>query len=517
MAPAPPLEPTGRASRSSAIWTPALTRNSGQNGRTTASTPGPIAWPAPSSTSAAADAAWTALSATATSTSPTPPAASSGGRSSRRHSGSCANSDRRSSAPSSATHARRDGARGNALLHLSPAVGMPAMGLCGSKGAVRTAKHVLLSRAIWSTDTQREHKCNAPCLSFTWRYNVVIFGQCLEDVEFPNLLVGEMARMCRTGDSVVVSAPRHWDYHPHRLDRWHIMPHGMEATFRLARLQALAACRESFDCRRITSQPVFWRLLSRMILRVIIVPLCSALFGRGTAMTFLLGTYSGSSVVLTVDGMCLRRWQNRDPTVIDNYQKIYPIRGLPVAVCQHGQNLWGLTGHFNDIEAYDVLRQVVVKCRDEIIGLRVNGIAGIFQRELGPIIESTIQTEPEHNPVGLWVVGFGKGENKPEAYELFWPDKPYPVRMYDVMSGGSGNQFIERRLHQEGGDLRPKNLKTKNITYMAGCHEKIYRAAIDAQGAADPPEIGGHKHRLGISKKGCFWLIEPATSPPIEL
>jgi len=234
-------------------------------------------------------------------------------------------------------------------------------------------------------------------------------------------------------------------------------------------------------------------------------------------MTLLLGTHSSSNVVLTADGMCLRRWQNRRLTIIDDYQKIYPIRNLPVAICQHGQNLWALEGHFRDMETYEVLHRIVDKFRDDLAVLHLNGIADLLLRAIDPIARSTIRMIPGHNLIGLWIVGFGRGANKPEAYELFWPDKPCPIKMYDVMSAGSGDQFIKRRLHQEEGDLRPKRLKTKSIAYMAGCHDKIYRAALDSQGSVDPPKIGGHKHRLAISKKKWFWIISPASAPSIEL
>jgi hypothetical protein len=241
------------------------------------------------------------------------------------------------------------------------------------------------------------------------------------------------------------------------------------------------------------------------------------LFGGGIVMTLLLGTYSSSSVVLTADGICLRRWQNRELTVIDDYQKIFPLKGHPLAICQHGQNLLSSTG-FIDREAYEVLRDVLNAHRDEIPTLSVCDLAGLVRRELEEIALHTINAIHDKKPtIGLWIVGFGRGTVKPQAWEVFWPDRPEPTQMEDIMSGGSGNLLIESRVHMQGGDLRPKSLKTKNVAYMASCHDKIYRAALDAQGPVDPPEIGGHKHRLAISKKKYFWIISPASVPPIEL
>jgi len=54
------------------------------------------------------------------------------------------------------------------LFHLSAAVGAPAVGLFGSTSAVQTAKHYPQHKVIWPKDAPREHKCNAPCMSFQW-------------------------------------------------------------------------------------------------------------------------------------------------------------------------------------------------------------------------------------------------------------------------------------------------------------------------------------------------------------
>lgn len=234
-------------------------------------------------------------------------------------------------------------------------------------------------------------------------------------------------------------------------------------------------------------------------------------------MTLLLGTYSSSSVVLTADGICLRRWQNRKLNVINDYQKIFPLSGHPLALCQHGQNLLSSTD-FTDREVYEVLGDVLDAHRDQISSLSVCGLADLIRKELGQIALHTINVLPDERPtIGLWVVGFGRGMAKPQAWEVFWPDRPVPTQMGDIMSGGSGNLLIKSRVHEKGGDLRPKSLKTKNVAYMAGYHDKIYRVVLDTQSMADPPEVGGHKHRLAISKNKCFWIIPPVSTPPIEL
>ena len=79
-------------------------------------------------------------------------------------------------------------------------------------------------------------------------YDLVISGQCLEHVELPHLLVCEMARMCRPGGWLIVTAPWQWHYHPHPLDCWRILPHGMEALFRFASLEVFEAYLKATEC-----------------------------------------------------------------------------------------------------------------------------------------------------------------------------------------------------------------------------------------------------------------------------
>ena len=86
-------------------------------------------------------------------------------------------------------------------------------------------------------------------------YGLVISGQCLEHVEFPHLLVCEIARMCRPGGWVIVTAPWQWHYHPHPLDCWRILPHGMEAMSRLARLEVVETYLKATDCWGVARRP----------------------------------------------------------------------------------------------------------------------------------------------------------------------------------------------------------------------------------------------------------------------
>ena len=79
-------------------------------------------------------------------------------------------------------------------------------------------------------------------------YDLIISGQCLEHVEFPHLLVQEVARMCRPSGWLIVTAPWQWHYHPHPLDCWRILPHGMDALFRFASLDVVETYLKATEC-----------------------------------------------------------------------------------------------------------------------------------------------------------------------------------------------------------------------------------------------------------------------------
>ena len=79
-------------------------------------------------------------------------------------------------------------------------------------------------------------------------YDLVLSGQCLEHVELPHRLVCEMARMCRPGGWLIVTAPWQWHYHPHPIDCWRILPDGMRALIRSSGLEPLEAYTRDNDC-----------------------------------------------------------------------------------------------------------------------------------------------------------------------------------------------------------------------------------------------------------------------------
>ena len=57
-------------------------------------------------------------------------------------------------------------------------------------------------------------------------YDAVISGQCLEHVQYPWLLVQEMARVCKAGGLLILTVPWNQQIHRYPLDCWRILPDG---------------------------------------------------------------------------------------------------------------------------------------------------------------------------------------------------------------------------------------------------------------------------------------------------
>ena len=62
-------------------------------------------------------------------------------------------------------------------------------------------------------------------------FDIVISGSVMEHVEAIWRWVPELARLVRPGGMLAIITHTHWDYHPHPVDCWRIMPDGMRYLF----------------------------------------------------------------------------------------------------------------------------------------------------------------------------------------------------------------------------------------------------------------------------------------------
>lgn len=59
-------------------------------------------------------------------------------------------------------------------------------------------------------------------------FDLVISGSTMEHVEDIFLWFDEVVRMAAPGATIVIATHTSWDYHPHPVDCWRIMPDGMK-------------------------------------------------------------------------------------------------------------------------------------------------------------------------------------------------------------------------------------------------------------------------------------------------
>jgi SAM-dependent methyltransferase len=81
-------------------------------------------------------------------------------------------------------------------------------------------------------------------------FDIVISGSTMEHVPEIWLWVPELARMVRRGGLLAILTHTMWNYHPHPVDCWRIMPDGMEYLF------DLAGNLERYDIRMYTAKDI---------------------------------------------------------------------------------------------------------------------------------------------------------------------------------------------------------------------------------------------------------------------
>jgi hypothetical protein len=226
-------------------------------------------------------------------------------------------------------------------------------------------------------------------------------------------------------------------------------------------------------------------------------------------MTLILGTLLNSYVILTADGRCIKESSSGDETIIDRYQKIFPIPNLPIAIVHHGQNV---------IKGRDVKEIVSDFINRHFDGIRKNSIYDITKLLIEFVdadAKTTLETLAKKSVIGFWVAGFGYLSSRPELYETVWPDTIEPQSRQGIIMGGNGQQFIHEYANQALGNFKPQGIEKRNIRYAYRYIDKLYKTAEDEQLRHSAHIFGGHRHQLVISKskREAKWEW---TIPPLE-
>jgi SAM-dependent methyltransferase len=78
-------------------------------------------------------------------------------------------------------------------------------------------------------------------------YDVVLSGQVIEHVRKIWVWMREVARVCKTGGTVITINPVSWPYHEAPIDCWRAYPEGMKALYEDSSLEVLLSVWESLE------------------------------------------------------------------------------------------------------------------------------------------------------------------------------------------------------------------------------------------------------------------------------
>jgi hypothetical protein len=202
--------------------------------------------------------------------------------------------------------------------------------------------------------------------------------------------------------------------------------------------------------------------------------------------------------LLTADG----RSTLRQGTVVtgfrDKTQKLFPVEGQPVVIAQHGQNVF--YGHpFSQI-----IRQFSA---DLLPGLSIRDISNRLGNAMHEEVRDTLLRLPPENAAGVWVVGFGRGEDEPEHAEVFWKweGDQFVIRescwrAADIILAGDGKKDLHPRL---------RDIEEASVETVESVNGKLMDAALNAK--VEPNSVGGHVHEVLVTPWGWKW-----TKPPVK-
>jgi SAM-dependent methyltransferase len=78
-------------------------------------------------------------------------------------------------------------------------------------------------------------------------YDVVLSGQVIEHVRKIWVWMREVARVCKTGGTIITINPVSWPYHEAPIDCWRIYPEGMKALYEESSLDVILSAWESLE------------------------------------------------------------------------------------------------------------------------------------------------------------------------------------------------------------------------------------------------------------------------------
>ena len=225
-------------------------------------------------------------------------------------------------------------------------------------------------------------------------------------------------------------------------------------------------------------------------------------------MTLLIGTISEKCAVVTADGLSRTNPTTGQGLASDNFKKIFPVPALPIAFVHHGFNIIDnkTVGEF--VDKYITEHNKIIANSD------ILGIANDFCVYAQAAVNVVFQNPTNQGVIGFWIIGFGKNKQELELYEICWPDKPNPYRLFGpVVLGGDGQRFLKPLpiLKQ----FQYSRISKFSTIFAVQYHQTLYQRAEAEQKRALEQKIvekvifGGHQHQLSLDKNGWKWERSP--------
>jgi hypothetical protein len=214
-------------------------------------------------------------------------------------------------------------------------------------------------------------------------------------------------------------------------------------------------------------------------------------------MTLLISSIRRPDLLLTADGRSTLKRGSVVTGFRDKTQKLFPVANQPIVIGQHGQNA------FHGQSIASIIRQFASELPP---GRSIQTISDRLADALRVEVRDTLANLPQPNAAGVWIAGFGSGEDEPEHAEVFWKweDSEFVTREQrwranEILLAGDGKK-----------DLHPslRDIEEASVATVRSLHASLMNKALNAD--VHPNSVGGHIHEVLVTPWGWEWTIPPA-------
>jgi hypothetical protein len=226
-------------------------------------------------------------------------------------------------------------------------------------------------------------------------------------------------------------------------------------------------------------------------------------------MTLLIGTVSNKHVVLTSDRRCTVE-ERGVVSHSDNFQKVFPAPGRPLAIVHHGENMFvsenGLT-----VPPSPCLATFIRENADIFDQPSIDSVTRFLVEPLEPTVVRTL-TSRRKRLVRFWGAGLAKGRTRPEIHEVCWhKDGRREVKKHGnlVVRGDGGKKHLPPNVRDRlNGSYNLDEIPKASIERATSYHDKLFDIVL--QKGPGARRFSKERDQLSINKDGCQWITPPA-------